>query len=106
MSNIEVKSGDTININTNTQVASSTIKVEQGFTSVSIKGVQGGDAHFTHTQSTPSTVWSVQHNLGKKASVTVVDSADSVVYGDIEYTDLNNLTITFNGAFSGKAYFN
>lgn len=106
MSNIEVKSGDTININTTTQVASSTIKVEQGSTSVSIKGVQGGDAHFTHTQSTPSTTWSIEHNLGKKASVTVVDSADSVVYGDIEYTDLNNLTITFNGAFSGKAYLN
>lgn len=106
MSNIEVKSGDTINIIATTQVASSTITVDKPATAVSIKGIQGGDAHYTHTQSIPSTVWSVQHNLGKKASVMVVDSADSVVYGDIEYTDLNNLTITFNGAFSGKAYFN
>lgn len=106
MSNIEVKSGDTINISTTTQVASTTLKVEQPTTSVTIKGIQGSDAHYTHTQTVPSDTWSVTHNLGKKCAVTVVDSADTVVYGEIEYTDLNNVTLTFNGAFSGKAYFN
>lgn len=106
MSNIEVKSGDTININATTQVASATLKVAQPTTSVTVTGIKGGDAHYTHTQSVPSSEWTVQHNLGKKSSVTVVDSADTVVFGEVEYIDLNNVTITFNGAFSGKAYFN
>jgi len=49
----------------------------------------------------------VQHNLGKKPSVTVVSSLDNVVHGSINYVDNNNVTITFDaGAFSGKAYFN
>lgn len=105
MSNIQVNSGDSVSL-TGVTTTQNTIKINEGAVNVSIKGIQGGDAHYTHTQSTPSSTWSIEHNLGKKASVTVVDSADSVVYGDIEYTDLNNLTITFNGAFSGKAYLN
>jgi hypothetical protein len=29
-----------------------------------------------------------------------------MVVGDVEYIDENNLTITFNASFSGKAYIN
>ena len=46
------------------------------------------------------------HNLGKIPSVTVIDGAGNTVHGDITYTDLNNLTITFNTAFAGTAYLN
>lgn len=66
----------------------------------------GTDKHYTHTQGVASATWSVAHNLNKKPSVSVADSADTVVYGDIEYIDNNNLTITFTSAFSGKAYIN
>jgi hypothetical protein len=38
--------------------------------------------------------------------VTVKDSAGSTVIGEVEYVDLNNITITFSGAFSGEAYLN
>ena len=104
MSNIEVKSGDTVNIVT-AQGESTVLKVDQDATAVGISAVKT-DAHYTHTQSVPSSEWTVQHNLGKKTSVTVVDSADAIVFGDVNYIDSNNVTITFNGAFSGKAYFN
>lgn len=104
MSNIEVKSGDTVNlsgISTTTQ----SIKIKEESVNVSIAGTVN-DAHYTHTQSVPSSTWSIQHNLGKKSSVMIVDSTDAVVFGDVNYIDSNNVTITFNGAFSGKAYFN
>jgi hypothetical protein len=48
----------------------------------------------------------VSHNLGKRPAAVVVDSAEDVVYGDIRYIDDNTVTLTFSGAFSGKAYFN
>ena len=105
MSNIQVNSGDSVSL-TGVTTTQNTVKISEGAVNVSIKGIQGGDAHFTFTQAAPSDTWTIEHNLGKKASVTVVDSADSVVYGDVDYTDLNNLTITFDGAFSGKAYLN
>lgn len=64
------------------------------------------DKHYTHTQDVVSDIWTIQHNLNKKPSVTVIDSGNSVVEGDISYIDNNTLTISFNGAFSGKAYCN
>lgn len=64
------------------------------------------DKHFVFTKSTPDSVWEITHNLDKYPSVTVVDSAGSVVIGDITYTSKSALTVTFSAAFSGKAYLN
>jgi hypothetical protein len=66
----------------------------------------GSDLNFTYTQSTPSTTWTITHNLGKFPSVSVVDSANTQVYGNVNYIDNDSLTLTFTGAFSGKAYLN
>ena len=65
-----------------------------------------GDKHFVFTKSTPDSVWDITHDLDKYPSVTVVDSAGSVVIGDITYTSKSALTVTFSAAFSGKAYLN
>ena len=64
------------------------------------------DKHFTFTQSTATDTWNITHNLGKFPSVSVVDSGNTIVYGDIDYIDNNSLTITFSAAFGGKAYMN
>ena len=69
-------------------------------------GQATGDKDYVHTQSTASDTWTVNHGLGKKPSVTVVDSAESVVLGDVEYIDNDNVKIYFDSGFSGKAYFN
>lgn len=65
-----------------------------------------GDKHFTYIKSTPDKIWEITHDLDKYPSVTVVDSAGSVVMGDITYTSKSTLTVTFSAAFSGKAYLN
>lgn len=65
-----------------------------------------GDKHFAHTQSVASATWVVTHNLGKYPSVSVVDSAGELVVGQVDYNSINQTTLTFVGAFSGKAYFN
>ena len=67
---------------------------------------EGSDKHYTFNQVAASSTWSITHNLNKKPSVSIVDSAENNVYGDIEYINENQLTITFNSAFSGKAYLN
>lgn len=61
---------------------------------------------FVYTQNTPASVWSVTHNLGKRPSVTIVDTGENVVIGEVKYTDNNSVVLTFTAAFSGKAYFN
>jgi hypothetical protein len=65
-----------------------------------------GDKHYTHNQGSASATWNVTHNLNKFPSVTVVLSTGQKGYADVSYTDSNNLTITFTGAETGKAYIN
>ena len=64
------------------------------------------DAFEIWDQSAASSAWTITHTLDKKPSITVVDSGDNKVYGEVDYIDNNTLTITFNAAFSGKAYLN
>jgi hypothetical protein len=64
------------------------------------------DKNYIHTQSSASNTWTITHNLKKYPSVTIVDSGNNSVVGEIEYTSLDVVTLRFNASFSGKAYFN
>ena len=66
----------------------------------------GIDQTYVHNQSRASAEWTIHHGLNKYPSVSVVDSAGSVVFGDVQYIDDNNLVCRFSSAFSGKAYLN
>ncbi|NWJ94582.1 MAG: hypothetical protein HXX20_02270 [Chloroflexi bacterium] len=65
-----------------------------------------GDKNFIYTQNTPSTLWTITHNLGKYPSISAIDSAGTQVFGEVKYLSLNQLTISFGWAFSGKASLN
>lgn len=73
---------------------------------VGITETLAGDKHYTHDQGVVSSVWTINHNLAKYPSVSVADTSNAIVVGVVEYIDTNNLTITFNAAFSGSAYIN
>jgi len=60
--------------------------------------------YYVHDQGMPANVWVINHPLEMKPSVTTVDTSGQTHEGQIEYIDDNNLQITFNGSFSGKAY--
>ena len=64
------------------------------------------DKTFEYTQVSPSVTWNIQHNLNKFPSITVIDTLDTVVVGQYEYIDNNNVTLTFSAGFAGKAYLN
>ena len=70
-----------------------------------------GDITYTHNQSSVSNTWTITHNLNRFPSVTVVDTGNTIVIGDVTYNSANQLTITFFAggnalAFQGKAYLN
>ncbi len=64
------------------------------------------DSTFVFTQGVSSTTWNIQHNLGKFPSVSVVNTNDFVIHGEVEYIDSNNVTLTFSAGFTGKAFLN
>lgn len=61
---------------------------------------------YIHTQAAPALQWTVSHNLNKYPSVSIVDSSNEEVIGEVEYVDTNNLIVKFTAPFSGEAYIN
>lgn len=57
-----------------------------------------------HTQNSPSTTWTITHTLGGKPQVTVVDTGDNVVLGDVQYLSSAQIICSFSAPFSGLAY--
>ena len=64
------------------------------------------DKTFEFDQGQPALVWTIQHNLNKFPSVSVVDTANTVVNSQVNYIDKNNITINNTAQFAGKAYLN
>ena len=54
------------------------------------------DKTYLHDQGLPSVIWVINHNLGKKPSVTVIDSANTECEGLVKYVDNNNIIIFLN----------
>jgi hypothetical protein len=65
-----------------------------------------GDKNFEHIQLSASNTWEIVHNLNKYVSVTIVDSGNNMVVGDIEYESPDKVIIRFQASFSGRAYLN
>ena len=63
-------------------------------------------ATFEFDQGAPATTWDITHNLGKFPSITVIDTGNTVVFGEYDYTNSNRVILTFSAAFAGKAYLN
>lgn len=66
----------------------------------------GGDKTCVFEQAIPVLEWNITHPLNKYPSVSIVDSANTIVYGEVTYLSLNNIKINFSSAVSGRAFLN
>jgi hypothetical protein len=71
-----------------------------------IEIIKERSVNYIHVQSIASSTWTINHPLEKFPSVTVVDSAENTVYGDVRYISTTQIQVTFSAAFGGKAYLN
>lgn len=61
---------------------------------------------YIHNQISSASTWSIQHNLGRYPSVSIVDSGGSIVLGAVKYISENEIQISFSAAFAGRAFLN
>jgi hypothetical protein len=59
---------------------------------------------YIHTQGVASAEWVIPHTLGGHPSVTIVDSANTAVFGEVQYDSTTQVTVYFTVPFSGLAY--
>jgi hypothetical protein len=59
---------------------------------------------YTHTQSSVSDIWVINHNLSFQPGVHTVDSANTTIEGIVSYNSNTQVQIVFSSAVSGYAY--
>ncbi len=63
-----------------------------------------GDIWHLHEQTTPSTEWTINHNLNRPVgSARVKDASGNEVVGEVADVTVNQATITFTIAIAGEA---
>lgn len=66
-------------------------------------GGGGGVTAYVHTQGSPDTVWTINHNLGRQPQVETFSVGGVQMFGDVLNVDDNQTTVTFATALAGTA---
>jgi hypothetical protein len=73
-----------------------------------VDGIQADDivglVSYRHIQNAPLATWTIVHNLNFYPNVTVFNTANDQVEGNVTHTNDTTLTITFSSATAGKAH--
>lgn len=69
------------------------------------QGPQGpaGSGAYVHVQSTASTTWIINHNMGFRPSVELLDTGSQEIDGEIAHPSTNQTVVTLNPASAGLA---
>lgn len=69
------------------------------------QGPQGppGAGAYVFTQSSPATTWTINHNMGFRPSVELLDSGSQEIEGEVAHPSINQTVITLNPATAGVA---
>ena len=65
------------------------------FATFNLAGGGGGGGTFVFQQAVSSVEWNIQHDLNKYPSVTTVDNGLTQIHPKVEYTNSNNIKLTF-----------
>lgn len=58
---------------------------------------------YVHTQTTPSTSWVINHNLGFRPSVELLDSGSQEIDAEVSHPSANQTVVTLKVATAGLA---
>ena len=68
-------------------------------------GPQGpsGAAAYEFVQASPATTWTINHNLGYRPSVEILDAGSQEIDGEVAHPSVNQTVVTLNPASAGLA---
>lgn len=66
-------------------------------------GPPGGTAGVNFTQSTPSSVWTINHNLGYRPGVELFDTGGNEFVAQVLHTSVNQVVVTLADPIAGSA---
>lgn len=95
---------NTVTVTENGSSTVVTVPVTNTVTAIT-QGPQGpaGSGAYIYTQATISSTWTINHNLGFRPSVELLDSGSNEIDGDIAHPSINQTVVTLNPASAGFA---
>jgi hypothetical protein len=67
------------------------------------QGGGSGTAAYVYQQLTPATTWTINHNLGYRPSVELLDSGSQEIDGAVSHPTVNQTVVTLSPATAGLA---
>tara|TARA_B100000614_G_scaffold262903_1_gene299873 strand:- start:42383 stop:43336 length:954 start_codon:yes stop_codon:yes gene_type:complete len=64
------------------------------------------NSSFQYDQGVGASTWTIDHNLNRYPTITVLSSSGFQIEPEVEYVNLNRVTLRFSPAASGTAYMN
>ena len=100
----------TTNFSNNHQIILALVSGAQGATgpigATGPTGPAGSIPTYIHNQPTPSTTWTIAHNLGFKPSVELLNSGSQEIEGDVVHISYNVTMVYFTQSITGFARLN
>jgi hypothetical protein len=66
-------------------------------------GDGGADSAYVYQQSTPATTWTINHGLGYRPSVELLDSGSQEIEGEVSHPTVNQTVVSLSPATAGLA---
>lgn len=63
----------------------------------------GGAAAYVHTQAAPASTWSVNHGLGYRPAVELLDAGLVEIDAQVVHLNVNQVLVSFNTPTAGQA---
>lgn len=67
------------------------------------QGPAGLGVNYVHTQAIAATVWTINHNLGYRPSVELLDSGSQEIDAEVSHPTVNQTVVTLTPASAGLA---
>jgi hypothetical protein len=98
---------NTVTVTENGSSTVVTVPVTSTVTAVTVgpQGPQGpaGSAAYEFVQASPATIWTINHNLGYRPSVEILDAGSQEIDGEVAHPSVNQTVVTLNPASAGLA---
>ena len=95
---------NTVDVTTETGTVVVAVPVTNTVTATTV-GPQGpaGASAFEYVQAAPATTWTINHNLGFRPSVELLDAGSQEIDGEVAHPTINQTVVTLNPASAGLA---
>ena len=95
---------NTVDVTTETGTVVVAVPVTNTVTATTV-GPQrpAGASAFEYVQAAPATTWTINHNLGYRPSVELLDAGSQEIDGDVAHPTINQTVVTLNPASAGLA---